>query len=145
MSEANARRLVDGLLTVLEEVQSVEKKEAAAAAKLSAQEIRALSAVGRERGCFMTRIADAICLSLSSATGLIDRLVDKKLVRRDRSAQDRRVVHVELTDEGRQIHAAAMESRLELAHRLLADLDADEQKSLVELIGKVSAKLKARR
>ena len=62
---------------------------------------------------------NAICLSLSSVTGLIDRLVEKRLVRRDRSNEDRRQVQVELTAEGRQLHEAALESHLEFADKLL--------------------------
>src|SRR3954469_7986870 len=83
--EDRARKLVDHLHLVMEEAEAVDKKSAAAREKLSWQEVRVLRAVGRQDCCPMSGLADAICLSLSSATGLIDRLVHKKLVKRDRS------------------------------------------------------------
>ena len=141
-SPDNARQLVDCLQKIIEEVEAIDKKKAATAAQLSTQEIRALSAVGRERCCVMSRIAKAICLSLSSATGLIDRLVEKNLVKRDRSSQDRRVVEVELTDEGRQVHAVALQSRLEFARDLLTGLNSQEQEALLTLFGKISQRIK---
>jgi DNA-binding MarR family transcriptional regulator len=93
----------------------------------------------------MSGIAAAIRLSLSSATGLIDRLCEKKLVKRDRSSEDRRVVQVELTDEGRTLHEAALEGRLAFAKDMLKNLSAEEQESLVNLLGKVSARIKEKK
>ncbi len=91
----------------------------------------------------MSAIAGAIRLSLSSVTGLIDRLCEKKLVRRDRSGEDRRIVQVELTPEGRELNKAAFEGRVGFARELLKTLDADEQAALVSLLDKISEPLKS--
>lgn len=141
--EDRARRLVDHLQTVMEEAESVDKKSSAVREKLSWQEIRALRAVGRTDCCPMSGLADAICLSLSSATGLIDRLVSKKLVKRDRSSEDRRVVQVELTEQGRALNEEAMEGPVEFARGLLKGLNAEEQESLLALFRKISERIKA--
>lgn len=90
----------------------------------------------------MSGLADAICLSLSSATGLIDRLVGKKLVKRDRSSEDRRVVQVELTDQGRALNEEAMEGPVEFARGLLKGLNAEEQDSLLALFRKISERIR---
>ncbi|MBI3550991.1 MAG: MarR family transcriptional regulator [Elusimicrobia bacterium] len=137
-----ARRLTHDLQTVLEGVSVAEHKNPAVAEQLSAQEIRVLNTVGCEECCIMSTIAGAIRLSLSSVTGLIDRLVEKKLVRRDRSSEDRRTVQVELTKEGRELHEAAMQGRVEFARDLLTSLSADEQEALVSLFGKISQRIK---
>src|SRR5437667_6156973 len=128
-----ARRLTDDLQIVLEGVAGADHKNPTVSKQLSAQEIRVLNTVGREECCIMSGIAGAIRLSLSSVTGLIDRLVEKKLVRRDRSNEDRRIVQVELTQEGRQLHEAAMQGRVESARDLLKSLSAEEQEALVSL------------
>ena len=140
-----ARRLAEDLETILEGVDGATREIPAVADNLTAQEIRVIQAVGKARCCPMNKIAAAIRLSLSSVTGLIDRLFEKKLVRRDRSADDRRVVQVELTDAGRQLHAAALEKRAAYARELLASLNAGEQEELVSLLGKVSQRLKSQR
>ena len=140
--EERARRLTDHLQTVMDEAESADKKNAAVREKLSWQEIRVLRAAGRQECCTMSGLADAICLSLSSATGLIDRLVGKKLIKRDRSSEDRRVVQVELTEQGRELHEETMEGPVEFARGLLKGLNAEEQDSLVTLFGKISERIK---
>jgi DNA-binding MarR family transcriptional regulator len=140
--EDRARRLSDHLQTVMEEAESVDKNNTSVREKLSWQEIRALRAVGRQDRCVMSGLADAICLSLSSATGLIDRLVSKKLVKRDRSSEDRRVVEVELTEQGRALHEEAMAGPVEFARGLLKGLTSDEQESLLALFRKISERIK---
>lgn len=144
-SEDKARRLAVPLQAVLEEAQGADKKRAAAREDLSWQEIRVLRAVERRDCCVMSGLADAICLSLSSVTGLIDRLVAKKLVRRDRSTADRRVVQVELTEQGRAIHEKTMEGPVETARELLKGLTPSEQDALLALMRKISDRLEAER
>lgn len=141
-SDNKARRVIDLLQTVMDGAECADKKNPSCCDSLSTQEIRVLRTIGREKCCIMSGLAGAIRLSLSSVTGLIDRLVEKKLVCRDRSNDDRRVVQVELTDEGRELHQAASEGRLEFARDLLKTLSAEEQESLVSLLGKISDRIK---
>lgn len=140
--DEKARRLVDHLQTVMEGAEGAVKTNSAVCEALSSQEIRVLSAVGRNDRCIMSAIANAIRLSLSGATSLIDRLVEKKLVRRDRSAEDRRVVQVELTHEGKELHAAATETQVQFARGLLKALNAEEQDEFLALFRKISDRAK---
>ncbi|MDQ3690260.1 MAG: MarR family transcriptional regulator [Chloroflexota bacterium] len=56
----------------------------------------------------MTELAQRAMLSPSSLTRVVDRLVERALVARDRSTADNRVVHASLTDVGRaRVRAAA--------------------------------------
>lgn len=137
-----ARCLVDLLQTVLEGAESAVAGNPAVSAALSAQEVRVLRTVGRHERCIMSGIAERIRLSLSSVTGLIDRLVEKRLVCRNRG-EDRRVVQVELTDEGRQLHESVVDSQVRFAHGLLKTLSAEEQDALLALFGKISERIKA--
>ena len=140
-SDSKARLLVDHLQTVLEGAEVAAKTNPAVGEALSKQEICVLRAIGRHERCIMTAIANAIRLSLSSATGLIDRLVEKNLVRRDRSHEDRRVVQVELTDQGRELHVAALESQVQFVRGALKALNPEEQDSLLSLIGRISERI----
>ena len=140
-----ARRLADHLQTVLEEADCCDRDNPALCERLSPQEVRVLRTVGGTECCVMSGIARAVRLSLSSVTGLIDRLTEKKLVRRDRSNDDRRVVQVELTAEGRELHQAAVDARAGFARELLSNLEPGEQDELLALLGKISSRLKEKR
>jgi DNA-binding MarR family transcriptional regulator len=142
-SDDKARRLVDQLQTVMDGAESAVAKNAAVREALSSQEIRVLRTVGRHEHCIMKKIAEGIRLSLSSVTGLIDRLVEKKLVCRDRSQEDRRVVKVELTDEGRELHTSVVESQVQFARGVLKTLSPAEQDELLSLFGKIADRIKA--
>jgi DNA-binding MarR family transcriptional regulator len=48
----------------------------------------------------MTRVAELIGSGLPTATGLVSRMEERGLVRREHDTRDRRVVLVSLTDEG---------------------------------------------
>ena len=141
--EDKARRLVDQLQTVMDGAEGAVASNASVRESLSSQEMKVLSTVGRNEHCIMSMLARRICLSLSGVTGLIDRLVEKKLVSRDRSADDRRVVKVELTDEGRELHSAVVESQVRFASGLLKTLSPAEQDELLSLFGKISDRIKA--
>ena len=141
MNDERARRLAEKLETVLQAAEGADQANPALSENLSPQEIRALRCVGHHDCAIMSAIASAIRASLSTCTGLVDRLCSKKLVRRDRSANDRRIVQVELTDEGKKLHQAAVDARVDLARGMLAALTPAEQDQLVALLGKASQRL----
>lgn len=142
-TEDKARRLVDFLSTVMEEAEGVDKTNPACCEVVSPQEMKVLRTIGREQCCVMSGLAGAIRCSLSSLTGLVDRLVAKRLVKRDRSTEDRRVVQVELTEEGQELHKAAQEARVAMAKDMLKALSPEEQDKLVALFGRMTESRRA--
>ncbi|HVA66096.1 MAG TPA: MarR family transcriptional regulator [Elusimicrobiota bacterium] len=136
-----ARRLAEEIQILIDNAEGAERESPELAEKLSRQELRTLRAVGQCVCPIMSGIAAAVRLSLSSVTGLIDRLSQKNLVRRDRSSDDRRVVQVVLTDEGRAVHEATKAARAAFAQDVLKALSPAEQDELVLLLGKVSNRL----
>jgi DNA-binding MarR family transcriptional regulator len=51
----------------------------------------------------MSRLADVLNVSLSNATGLIDRIEERGFVERTRVPEDRRIVMIRVTDAGRRM------------------------------------------
>lgn len=70
---------------------------------LSQFELLALTLADKPEPVTMGRLAQGMSVPMSTATGIVDRLVRKNLVQRDRSEDDRRVVTVSLTPGGRDI------------------------------------------
>lgn len=66
----------------------------------SKNELLAILLIYRYKSVNMTEVAEYINAPLNTATGVINRLEKKKLVKRIRDIQDKRVVKISLTDEG---------------------------------------------
>src|SRR5262245_49224816 len=75
---------------------------------LSCQELRLVEHLGDSGPRKMRDVADFLLLAVNSVTTTVDNLERKKLVRRQRSEEDRRVVHVELTESGQEVYQAAL-------------------------------------
>ena len=87
----------------------------------------------------MGALAQALGASLPSMSGIIDRVESRGLIERIRSLDDRRVVHVRLTQAGRDWLCEWEAGRRDRVERVLAHL-AEEQllrlgRSLDDLIG----------
>ena len=88
----------------------------------------------------MQELADAVLLSKSGVTRLVDRLEREGLVSRRRCADDRRGTFAELTDAGRQRLRATAPTHLEGVQRYFtALLDDEEAATLTALLSRVLA------
>jgi len=76
-----------------------------------------------EQGCPMSDLADKLCQSNATMTGIVDRLVAEKLVVRTRGGEnDRRRVLVQLTPKGRAHLERANTTRREQVRQALSKL-----------------------
>src|SRR5690554_617089 len=69
----------------------------------SKSELLALLFVDRYEEIIMSRIAEYINVPMSTATGIVERLVKKGYLQRKRSEADRRIVVVTPTDKGKNL------------------------------------------
>ena len=86
----------------------------------------------------MTELAEAVGASLASTSGVVDRLAQRGFVRRVPSQEDRRVVTVELTDEGREALVAFKGDMIGRLSMLVDPLEKDERVELTRLLKKLS-------
>lgn len=80
----------------------------------------------------MSRMADMLDVSLSNASGLIDRLEERGLVERIHAADDRRVVLVRSTDAGRRTIAELEVLKEETLRQVIDRLDDGQLGRLVQ-------------
>jgi DNA-binding MarR family transcriptional regulator len=85
----------------------------------------------------MSRLAEMLDVSLSNATGLIDRMEERGLVERVRDREDRRVVVVRPAGRGREALDEVQLMRDDLLRRVLARLDRDAIVGLAEAMADV--------
>jgi len=86
----------------------------------------------------MSEVSARVGLALSSTTGLIDRLVERRLVERARSESDRRTVRVTVTTRGRRALESAIADKIRLARGMLERLEPAQREELLGLFRKVT-------
>ena len=80
----------------------------------------------------MSRLAEALDVSVASVTGIVDRMEARGLVARRRDANDRRVILVEPAEGGRRLFAAIAARRRKGLAKLLEKLSERELRGLLE-------------
>ena len=111
------------------------------AAKLSKQECRVLSVVGQFQPIIMRVISERSGLSITNTTGIVDKLVQKKYLRRERSDEDRRIIKVSLTSTGEEIYAMETNNYRKVSGAILAALDDQEQQEMLRMKKKATLHL----
>jgi MarR family 2-MHQ and catechol resistance regulon transcriptional repressor len=106
--------------------------------ELNMHELRLVEFLGNEGARMMRELAEHLTVAVNSVTSIVDNLERKGLVHRQRSEEDRRVVRVELTDTGREIHQSLVEVNLRLFRSMLGALTEDEQEIFMVLFRKIA-------
>lgn len=96
-----------------------------------------LATLGYSGGLPFGEIGAKMMVTVSNLTGIVDRLEDKKLVVRERDKQDRRVIHVKLTDKGMKTYKTGITAFEKSVARVFSPLDESEQKQLMHLLRKL--------
>lgn len=95
----------------------------------------------RQSPISMSEIARALDVPMSSATRMVDWLVDAGYATRLPDPDDRRVVRITLTPIGQNIYEAAGDFMLGRVEKLLAYFTEDEQETLIALMKKMAIAL----
>ena len=98
---------------------------------LSITEVHTLAAIGAGKAKTMTQVAASLKISVSTLTTAINKLVDKKYVNRFRVPEDRRIVKIELTQEGVEAVEEHEEFHQKMIGDVLAELKEGEQEILL--------------
>jgi DNA-binding MarR family transcriptional regulator len=93
---------------------------------LSLMHIHALTVLEVEGSLSMSRLADELGVSLASATGIVARMEQRRLVERRHDETDRRIVSVHQTRLGGAVFARLRRHRRDKLSKLLGQLSDDE-------------------
>ncbi|MEX1172037.1 MAG: MarR family transcriptional regulator [Chloroflexota bacterium] len=97
---------------------------------VSMTQLHVMSILDRHGDMPMSRLAEMIDISVSNATGLVDRMEERAYVERDRVPDDRRIVLVKLTEAGRRLLDDIEVLRTEMLRTVLERLDHDQIQGL---------------
>jgi MarR family 2-MHQ and catechol resistance regulon transcriptional repressor len=96
-----------------------------------------LATIGYAGGLPFGEIGAKMMVTVSNLTGIVDRLEEKRLVSRKRDENDRRVVHVVLTEKGVKLYKNAIPLFEKSISQIFSSLDKSAQKELSVLLRKL--------
>lgn len=111
--------------------------------KFSKSEIFSILFLDKWKEVTMTDLVEYINVPMSTATGIIDRLVRKGYIERRRSETDRRIVVLRLTEEGLCLVKSLKELIYKYLDMLLKDLTEEEKQFAAHIAMKLIKNLQS--
>jgi DNA-binding MarR family transcriptional regulator len=100
-----------------------------------------LCCLWKEDGLATSSIGERLQQVGGTLTGVLDRMEERGLVRRERDSRDRRIWRIWLTDAGRQLEEVLPPIAMEIREQAMAGIPTDERKLLSRLIDQAIANL----
>src|SRR5512140_3234659 len=117
-------------------------KELARRAQLTGPQLTVVKILETIGDLSLSELSDKIRAQNSTVTGIIDRMEREGLVMRVRSTEDRRVVHIRLTDQGAKLAREIPIEPMEIFRSALESLSAQEMRELMKILMKVAKRVK---
>ena len=106
---------------------------------LTLMQIQVIRLITYHKPCAMGMLAKSMGLTMGSITQLIDRLINKKYVKRIRATDDRRVVYAELTAKGRRVIQASYKHVFTVAEDMLGKFSPVEQDGMLDFFERMAS------
>jgi len=135
------RQVLETIIYLYTESRRV-TKELARRAQLTGPQLTVVKILEQIGSLSLSELSDRIRAQNSTVTGIIDRMEREGLVVRERSKEDRRVVHIRLTAKGEEIAQAIPVEPIEIFRSALISLSRDDMRDLLRILTKLSRKVK---
>jgi MarR family transcriptional regulator, organic hydroperoxide resistance regulator len=116
-------------------------KEVARSADLTGPQLTVLKVLEGVGDLSLSGLSERIRAQNSTVTGIIDRMEREGLVVRARSTEDRRVVHIKLTEKGARIARAIAVEPMEIFRSALESLSVGEMRDLLGILTKIAQRV----
>ncbi len=116
---------------------ALHSRHLSATASITAPQLVCLLKIVEHDGLSSRQLAGHVSLSPSTLVGIVDRLEAKRLVVRQRSARDRRVVELHATEEGRSLVRRAPSPLQERFVLNLRGVDAERRENITAALEEV--------
>ena len=109
--------------------------------KLNITEFSVLEVLYLQGKQTIQQIGNSILISSGSMTYVIDKLEHKGLLNRNGCPDDRRVIHVILTEDGTRLMEKIMPTHQDMVNDMFGSLTDNESEAMVKLLSKVSERI----
>ena len=105
--------------------------------RISIAQFLALDLLDKSDSLMMKDIAKAMNVSLPATSGLINRLVTMKFVKRIYDEKDRRIIRIVLTSKGKEIVERVRAQRKKIVEAIFGKLTEGERKNYLDILRKI--------
>lgn len=105
---------------------------------LSEVELKVVLFVGKQGTCIMKEISGHLFIAKNNLTAIVSKLESKKILKRERSESDGRIILVSLTEEGLYVFRDEMQMHYDFAISKLSRLSEEEQHHFLTLMSKIA-------
>ena len=136
-----AQKLADNLETLIVNFKAIDDTCVELSEDLSTRELNLVVWVGDSGEVIMKEISDMMNVPMSTATGIVDKLVQKGYLKRKHSERDRRTVQIELATKGIEARDLFKRLKKQMTSHIIEILSQDESAQLLQLLEKITAGL----
>lgn len=131
-------RFIAGIQNLMLGMQQVDSSCMEIFGEVTKRDFSLLVMLGQEQGMIMREVANFLQVPMSTATGIVDKLIEKGLVKRDYSSEDRRIVIIQLSDNGMSIYKVLNDKLFEFGAVILQNFDVVEREKFIEYMEQAS-------
>ena len=136
---SNVEKFITGFESLMLKMQQIDTNCLQTYGDVTKREFNVLIMLGKSERMIMKEIADFLCVPVSTATTIIDKLDEKGYLSRTHSPTDRRTIVVALNEEGRSIYLSLRKKLKSFGGEVMNKLDESEKSYFVYLLGKVAS------
>ncbi|NBJ67966.1 MULTISPECIES: MarR family transcriptional regulator [Clostridia] len=86
-------------------------------------------------------ISDSVLIKTGSITYVIDRLEEKGMLLREHCHKDRRVVYIDITDEGKKLMDEIFPKHQKVIEELFMDISDEQKQTVIDVLKKIGKRL----
>lgn len=132
MNENEIKNVTQNMFSFLRIIKSklFRPLETAIKCNVSPLQFHILGMLNEKTSMTMTELANDMLISKQQLTPMIDKLIDGNFVVRENDKDDRRIIKISLTDEGRELLQAQTNEVLDILRKKFESVNSEELKKL---------------
>lgn len=141
INEKQIRQFMEAIEAMLVKMQEIDNTCIEVTNDLSKREFGLIVLLGKHKSLIMKEVADFMGVPMSTATGIVDKLVSKNYLMRFYSEEDRRIVRIGLSKNGEGLYCMLEKMMHYFGKHILEGFSSEEREQFIFLLNKATHNL----
>lgn len=140
-NQNQVKQFTDAMEALLMKMEEVDNSCLEVSKDISKREFGLVVLLGKHNSLIMKEVADFVSVPMSTATGIVDKLVNKGYLMRFYSEEDRRIVRVGLSKYGQELYNMLERMMNMFGQNILEGFSEEERSQFIFLMQKATQNL----